>query len=121
MLFEFQTQVAHLTGMEVANASMYDGSTATAEAVLMARRLTRRNKHHPLGRSASPLPRRGPHLSRTMVLISKSSAASPEGQGDILNRIDETTAAIVVQTPDFYGHLRNIATAADAAHAAVRC
>ena len=42
-LFEFQTQVALLTGMEVANASMYDGSTATAEAVLMARRVTRRN------------------------------------------------------------------------------
>ncbi len=44
MLFEFQTQVALLTGMEVANASLYDGSTATAEAVLMAQRLTRRNK-----------------------------------------------------------------------------
>jgi len=44
MLFEFQTQVAALTGMEVANASMYDGSTATAEAVLMARRLTRKDR-----------------------------------------------------------------------------
>src|SRR5690606_14523215 len=44
MLYEFQTQVAHLTGMEVANASMYDGSPATAEAVLMARRLTRRSR-----------------------------------------------------------------------------
>src|SRR5205807_4093479 len=43
-LFEFQTQVANLTGMEVANASMYDGSTATAEAVLMAHRLTKRRK-----------------------------------------------------------------------------
>ena len=43
-LFEFQTQVALLTGMEVANASLYDGSTATAEAVLMAQRLTRRGK-----------------------------------------------------------------------------
>src|SRR3954451_10305624 len=43
-LFEFQTQVANLTAMEVANASMYDGSTATAEAVLMAHRLTRRKK-----------------------------------------------------------------------------
>ncbi len=43
-LFEFQTQVARLTGMEVANASMYDGSTATAEAVLMAERVTRRRK-----------------------------------------------------------------------------
>ena len=44
VLFEFQTQVGMLTGMEVANASMYDGSTATAEAVLMARRVTRRKK-----------------------------------------------------------------------------
>src|SRR5690606_36789266 len=43
-LFEFQTQVAMLTGMEVANASMYDGSTACAEAVLMARRITGRKK-----------------------------------------------------------------------------
>ena len=43
-MFEFQTQVALLTGMEVANASLYDGSTATAEAVLMAQRVTRRNK-----------------------------------------------------------------------------
>src|SRR5581483_6711249 len=43
-LFEFQTQVALLTGMEVANASLYDGSTATAEAVLMAQRVTRRGK-----------------------------------------------------------------------------
>src|SRR4051795_11465457 len=43
-LFEFQTQVALLTGMEVANASMYDGSTATAEAVLMAHRITKRKK-----------------------------------------------------------------------------
>ena len=43
-LFEFQTQVAMLTGMEVANASMYDGSTATAEAVLMAHRVTKRKK-----------------------------------------------------------------------------
>src|SRR5450755_3682015 len=43
-LFEFQTQVALLTGMEVANASLYDGSTATAEAVLMAQRVTRRDK-----------------------------------------------------------------------------
>ena len=44
VLFEFQTQVANLLGMEVANASMYDGSTATAEAVLMAHRVTRRSK-----------------------------------------------------------------------------
>ena len=80
MLFEFQTQVAHLTGMEVANASMYDGSTATAEAVLMARRLTRQDKV-------------------------------------ILNQIDDDTAAIVIQTPDVFGHLRDVEKAAEAIHA----
>ncbi|HEV7276899.1 MAG TPA: aminomethyl-transferring glycine dehydrogenase subunit GcvPA [Devosiaceae bacterium] len=116
MLFEFQTQVTRLTGMEVANASMYDGSTATAEAVLMARRLTRRSRIllsgglHPHYRD----------VVRTYVgdgddLVCLS--ASPEGQGDILDRIDDSTAAIVVQTPDFYGHLRDLQAAADAAHA----
>ena len=57
VLFEFQTQVALLLGMEVANASMYDGSTATAEAVLMAQRVTRRKKVHCFGRFASSLSR----------------------------------------------------------------
>ncbi|HEY4201075.1 MAG TPA: aminomethyl-transferring glycine dehydrogenase subunit GcvPA [Devosiaceae bacterium] len=116
MLFEFQTQVAKLTGMEVANASMYDGSTATAEAVLMARRLTRKSKVvlsgglHPHYRDVVKAYLRG---DDNLVCLS----ASPQGQGDILDRIDDQTAAIVIQTPDFYGHLRNLKTAADAAHA----
>ncbi|MBN9307933.1 aminomethyl-transferring glycine dehydrogenase subunit GcvPA, partial [Devosia sp.] len=117
MLFEFQTQVAHLTGMEVANASMYDGSTATAEAVLMARRLTRRDRIvlsgglHPHYRDVVRT-----YLGDGPDLV--CLPASPEGQGDILNQIDGDTAAIVIQTPDFYGHLRNLRAAADAAHAA---
>ncbi|WDR06545.1 aminomethyl-transferring glycine dehydrogenase subunit GcvPA [Devosia rhodophyticola] len=116
MLFEFQTQVAKLTGMDVANASLYDGSTGTAEAVLMARRLTRRTKVLLSGGLH-------PHYRDVVCGYLKDDAdlicldASPEGQGDILDRIDDQTAAIVVQTPDFYGHLRNIQTAADAAHA----
>ena len=55
VLFEFQTQVAALTGMEVANASMYDGSTACAEAVMMAARVTRRPQGGAVRRTASPL------------------------------------------------------------------
>ena len=116
MLFEFQTQVAHLTGMEVANASMYDGSTATAEAVLMARRLTRKDNIvlsgglHPHYRDVVAT-----YLDNSPNLI--ALPASPEGQGDILNQIDDDTAAIVIQTPDFFGHLRNVEKAAEAAHA----
>lgn len=117
MLFEFQTQVAHLTGMEVANASMYDGSTATAEAVLMARRITRRSRIvlsgglHPHYRDVVRT-----YLGDGPDLL--CLPASPQGQGDILNQIDARTAAIVIQTPDFYGHLRDLRAAADAAHAA---
>ncbi len=116
MLFEFQTQVAHLTGMEVANASMYDGSTATAEAVLMARRLTRKDNIilsgglHPHYRDVVRT-----YLDNAPSLI--CLPVSPEGQGDILSRIDDDTAAIVIQTPDFYGHLRDVKRAADAIHA----
>jgi len=115
MLFEFQTQVANLTGMDVANASMYDGSTATAEAVLMARRLTRRNKIF-LSGGLHPQYR---DVVRTYVDEDDDLVcldASPEGQGDIIDHIDETTAAVVVQTPDFYGHLRDIKSLAEAAH-----
>jgi len=116
MLFEFQTQVAALTGMEVANASMYDGSTATAEAVLMARRLTRKDRIilsgglHPHYRDVVRT-----YLDNSPSLIALSP--SPEGQGDILNQIDDDTAAIVIQTPDFFGHLRDLRKAADAIHA----
>jgi glycine dehydrogenase subunit 1 len=116
MLFEFQTQVAKITGMDVANASLYDGSTGTAEAVLMARRLTRRNKIvlsgglHPHYRDVVKA-----YLKDDADLVCLSP--SPEGQGDILDHIDGETAAIVIQTPDFYGHLRDLKGAADAAHA----
>ncbi len=116
MLFEFQTQVAHLTGMEVANASMYDGSTATAEAVLMARRLTRKDRIvlsgglHPHYRDVVRT-----YLDNSPNLICQPP--SPEGQGDILGQIDDDTAAIVIQTPDFFGHLRDLEKAAEAIHA----
>ncbi len=116
MLFEFQTQVAKITGMDVANASLYDGSTGTAEAALMARRITRKNKIvlsgglHPHYRDVVKA-----YLKDDPDLVCLSP--SPEGQGDILEHIDNNTAAIVIQTPDFYGHLRDLKTAAEVADA----
>jgi len=115
MLFEFQTQVAHLTRMEVANASMYDGSTAAAEAVLMAQRLTRRNKIVVSG-GLNPQYR---DVIRTYLAGDDGlncRPANPDGQAEIIYEIDSETAAIVVQTPDFYGNLGDIAALADAAH-----
>ena len=117
MLFEFQTQVAHLTGMEVANASMYDGSTATAEAVLMAQRLTRRSKVilsgglHPQYRDVVAT-----YLSGSDGFVCRP--ADPEGAASLTGEIDDQTAAIVVQTPDFYGNLHDIEALAEAAHKA---
>jgi glycine dehydrogenase subunit 1 len=117
-LFEFQTQVAMLTGMEVANASMYDGSTATAEAVLMAHRITRRKKAVLSGNLH-------PHYRETVETVSRLSdhatvtlPRAPEGAQDILAAIDGETSCVVVQTPDFFGHLHDLRPIAEKAHAA---
>lgn len=116
-LFEFQTQVAALTGMEVANASMYDGSTGTAEAVLMAHRVTRRNKAVLSG---------GLHPQYRQVVEGLSSMAGdrvealpadPAGTEDILAAIDDETSCVVVQSPSFYGQLIDLKPIAEKAHA----
>ncbi|MGD2132344.1 MAG: aminomethyl-transferring glycine dehydrogenase subunit GcvPA [Maricaulaceae bacterium] len=120
-LFEFQTQVAMLTGMEIANASMYDGSTATAEAVLMAARVTRRNKAilagglHP--HYAATVRTTTKHLDialeNTPVSIGDPDAAA----ADILAALDEETACVVVQNPDVFGSIADLTPIAEAAHA----
>lgn len=115
-LFEFQTQVALITGMEVANASMYDGSTAAAEAVAMARRVTRRRKAvlsgglHPHYRAVIETHAR--ILGDEVV----TGAPAPEGQENLIGKIDEETSCIVVQTPSFYGHIHDLRPLAEAAH-----
>jgi glycine dehydrogenase subunit 1 len=115
-LFEFQTQVALLTGMEVANASMYDGSTATAEAVLMAHRLTGRRK----ALLSGGLHPQYAEVVRTVSRLAEDSVvdmpADARGAEDILARIDDTLSCVVVQTPDFFGHLRDLTQIADACH-----
>jgi glycine dehydrogenase subunit 1 len=117
-LFEFQTQVAMLTGMEVANASMYDGSTAAAEAVLMAHRLTRRKKALLSGNLH-------PHYRDTIATISHwaedelvSLPASPQTPDSLLERIDDSLSCVVVQNPDVFGHVRDLTPIAEKAHAA---
>ncbi|MFN4010298.1 MAG: aminomethyl-transferring glycine dehydrogenase subunit GcvPA [Pannonibacter sp.] len=116
-LFEFQTQVARLTGMEVANASMYDGSTGTGEAVLMAHRVTRRNKAvisgglHPQYRAVVE----GlSNLSGDKVV---SLPADPMGTEDILAAIDGETSCVVVQSPSFYGQIIDLKPIAEKAQA----
>ena len=116
-LFEFQTQVALLTGMEVANASMYDGSTACGEAVLMAHRVTRRSKAVLSGGLH-------PHYRAVVETLSRwggSSVAAlepdPMGAEDIISQIDDETSCVVVQYPSVYGSIRDLAPIAEAAHA----
>ena len=117
-LFEFQTQVALLTGMEVANASMYDGSTATAEAVLMAHRITKRKKAVLAGNLHA-------HYRETVETVSGMSdhavvalPPAPQGAEDLASAIDRDTSCVVVQTPDVYGHLHDLRPIAEKAHAA---
>jgi glycine dehydrogenase subunit 1 len=115
-LFEFQTQVAALTGMEVANASMYDGSTGTGEAVLMAHRITKRRKAVLSGGLH-------PHYADVVKTLSRMAsdevvALSPDvgAREDLLAEIDDTTSCVVVQTPDVFGNLRDLRAVAEKAH-----
>ena len=116
-LFEFQTQVCLLTGMEVANASMYDGATATAEAVMMANRVTRRAKAvvsgnlHPHYRDTTAT------LARFQGFTLDCAPPRPEGGEDLTGRIDAETACAVVQYPDLFGNLADFSELAEAAHA----
>lgn len=106
-LFEFQSQVAALTGMDVANASMYDGSTACGEAVLMAQRITKRNKALLCGGLH-------PHYSDVVKTIAHYNESEvlqlppvPLGGEDILSHMDENTACVVLQVPNFFGEVED--------------
>jgi glycine dehydrogenase subunit 1 len=119
-IFEFQTLMCQLTGHEVANASMYDGSTALTEAVLMAERLTGRRKVliartvHPEYRHVLTTYARHLHLEIVEIGFTQS------GQLDTSGLAPESfaqAAALVVQSPNFFGVLENVPRLADAAHA----
>jgi glycine dehydrogenase subunit 1 len=104
--------------MEVANASMYDGSTAAAEAVLMAHRLTKRRKAVLAGNLH-------PHYRGVIETISAMAGdqvtalpPQPAGGEDIAAALDQATSCVVVQTPDVFGHVHDLASLAEKTHAA---
>ena len=116
-LFEFQTQVALLTGMEVANASMYDGATSCAEAAAMACRVTKRpnvlvsGSVHPHYRSVTATTLQ--YTGHDVELL----APDPLGFEDLIGRIDAETACVIVQNPGFFGRIRDLTPLAAACHA----
>ncbi|WP_367281087.1 aminomethyl-transferring glycine dehydrogenase subunit GcvPA [Sneathiella sp.] len=117
-LFEFQTQVALITGMEVANASMYDGATSCAEAVLMACRVTRRKKAVISG-NLHPHYRDVTHTTLQFTefeTIDLPTAVSGEESFDA--HIGSDIACVVVQNPDFFGRLHDLSALAEKCHAA---
>ena len=120
MLFEFQTQVARLLGTDVANASMYDGSTACWEAIGMARRITRRGK----AVLSSGLHPHYVSVAKTMAKYTGDvlDTAAPTLTADtdidrLIAAIDDDTSCVVVQYPDILGRIADLAPLADAAHA----
>src|SRR5712691_1566392 len=109
-IFEFQTYIAQLTGMEVANASLYDGSTGLAEALLMAQRVTRKNRFL-IARTVHPEYRAvvEPYTRNLGVQIEQIEYAS-DGRVDLnkLERqVDHEIAAVVVQSPNFFGTIEH--------------
>jgi glycine dehydrogenase subunit 1 len=118
-IFEFQTMTSELTGMEVANASMYDGSTAAAEAVMMAARLTGR-RSVAIARSVHPeyrevLATYAHHQGMPLVTMPFSDS----GQLD-LNKVNKfitaETACVLIQSPNFFGTIEDVAAIAEIAH-----
>lgn len=117
MLFEFQTQVAMLTGMDVANASLYDGATACAEAVKMANRATRRGEAILSGGLH-------PHYRDTVLTDANMTGfsvvgcdADPDNCEDLASLVDDKTACVVVQYPTFFGHVNDLTALAETCRA----
>jgi glycine dehydrogenase subunit 1 len=118
-IFEFQSMICELTGMEVANASMYDGSTAAAEAVMMGVRLTGRRSVviarsvHPEYREVLETYAHHQHLPLNTLPFTESSRLDLKA---LDKSITEETACVLIQSPNFFGTIEDVATIADIAH-----
>ncbi len=123
VLFEFQTQVARLFGCDVANASMYDGSTACWEAIAMARRITRRGRAilsaglHPHYVSVARTMARFTGDVLDTALPRLTDGAPGDDMARLLDAIDGETSCVVVQNPNILGHVADLAALAEHCHA----
>jgi glycine dehydrogenase subunit 1 len=117
-IFEFQTYITQLTGQEVANASLYDGSTAVTEAVLMAHRITRRNKVlisktiHPEYRAVMATYTRNLGIELQPIDYLTTGRTDLE---QLQNALNDTVAAVVIQSPNFFGTIEDTAAVASLA------
>ena len=117
-LFEYQTAICRLTGMDAANASLYDGGSALAEAGMMALRVTKRNKMVVAG-EVNPLHRRILNTYFTTLgseVVTVPAKNYAPDMAALLAAIDDKTAAVLVQNPDFYGGIHDFSALAEAAH-----
>jgi glycine dehydrogenase subunit 1 len=119
-IFEFQTMICQLTGMDVANASMYDGSTAVPEAAMMAVRVTGRNRVlvsrtlHPEYREVLRTYARYEHMPiEEIAYVADSGLLDLE---ELERKLDDQTAAVILQTPNFFGIVENVKAAAEITH-----
>jgi glycine dehydrogenase subunit 1 len=117
-IFEFQTLICQLTGMDVANASMYDGSTAMAEAFLMAQRVTKREKVL-VAETVHPeyLQVAHTYVQHCGIGLETFGFDKETGRASDLEKLDDTCAALVVQSPNFFGCIEDLQALADKAHA----
>ena len=119
-IFEFQTMICQLTGMDVANASMYDGSTAAPEAAMMAVRATGRPRVlvaktvHPEYREV--LETYAKHQGMPVETFGYDTEAGTLDLEDLEKKLDDQTAAVMVQTPNFFGVVEKVKAAAEIAH-----
>jgi glycine dehydrogenase subunit 1 len=117
-IYEYQSAVCRLTGMEVSNASLYDGGTALYEAMMMALRITDRNKVI-VDDSVNPIYRVMLHSYTRNLQIDLEETHCVDGlanRSDILSRLDDQTAAIIVQNPNFFGCIEDFSDLAEVAH-----
>jgi len=118
-IYEYQSAICRLTGMEAANASLYDGGTAVYEAIMMSLRVTGRRKVL-VDDSVSPIYRKMVRSYTSNLGIDLMETQSREGLPDrkaIADQIDDDTAAVIVQNPNFFGCIDDVTDLAEMVHA----